>query len=191
MQRTEILFFWRMLPGRRRFHGLGELKLLSLLVLTEAGTLWDLKEGRIPNALTAAGFCCGLVYQTAARGGAGLVLCLGSALLPVVLLGWLYYFRMIGAGDIKLLCAVGGFLTPGECFRCIVWTSFFGGILCLYLLYRKKSFWRRTACFLSYVREYARTKEWKPYRENALEEDRFCFAVPVLLGTLCYLGGIY
>lgn len=173
------------------FHGLAQLQFLSLSVIAGTGAIWDLRKGRIPNALSAGGICCGLVFQGAYRGGIGIVFSMASVLLPLLLLGWLYYFRMIGAGDIKLLCAVGAFMTPGECFQCVVWSIFFGGVWCVYLIYRNKSIWRRIFFFLDYIREYGETRQWKPYASGALEGDRFCFSVPVLLGTIFYLGGIY
>lgn len=35
---------------------------------------------------------------------------LGGSILPLFLLAVLYYFRMLGAGDIKLFCAIGGLM---------------------------------------------------------------------------------
>ena len=173
------------------FHGLAELQFLSLLAIAAAGTIWDLREERVPNGLSAAGLCCGLVFQAVYRGEIGIIFFLGSVLLPVVLMGWLYYFRMIGAGDIKLLCAVGGFMAPGECFQCIMWSVLLGGIWCLYLVYKNKSFWRRIFFFLDYIREYSETRRWRPYCDGAQEGDRFCFSVPVLISICFYVGGAY
>ena len=58
-----------------------------LLVLLAAGAVrFDLREGRIPNGLILAGLGAGFVWQTIARGPAGILFFLGGAGLPVVFL---------------------------------------------------------------------------------------------------------
>ena len=75
-----------------------------------AAVFQDLRKGIISNVLILFGFLGGAVFQLIRLGGFGLILFLGSAAFPVLLFSILYYFRMIGAGDIKLLAALGGFL---------------------------------------------------------------------------------
>ena len=82
--------------------------LLSGIVLAAA---WDdLRSGRISNQLIVTGLLAGFLCQVVQYKAAGIVLFLGGSLLPLLLFGMLFYFRMLGAGDIKLFCVVGGFL---------------------------------------------------------------------------------
>jgi prepilin peptidase CpaA len=155
-----------------------------------AAVLLDLQKGRIPNALIVTGLLLGGVYQLFEKGVAGVIFFLGGVLLPILLFGWLYYFRMIGAGDIKLLCVVGGFLGPSECFSCIRAAVFAGGVIALAIMFRHHSLVRRMSRFLGYARQYSRENKWSSYLAETEEEARFCFSVPVLFGILCCVGGM-
>ena len=104
-----------------------------------AAVFQDLRKGIISNVLILFGFLGGAVFQLIRLGGSGLILFFGSAVFPVLLFSILYYFRMIGAGDIKLLAALGGFLGISDLFRCLVCALIFGGILSLFLMIYRKS----------------------------------------------------
>jgi len=169
---------------------LKEIQILSLLCITGAAVLLDLQKGRIPNAVTVIGILWGASYQIFDKGIMGLFLFLGGVILPVVLFGGFYFFRMIGAGDIKLMCAVGGFLGPSACFSCITTSVLFGGIISLAIIIRRRNFSQRIIYLSDYMDRYSREKQWRSYLTGAKEDARFCFSVPVLLGVLCYIGGI-
>lgn len=177
------------MEGRSVFISLREMHIILLLCLVVAAVLSDLRSGRIPNGIIAAGLCCGLLTQAAERGSAGLLLCLGGILLPVLIFGVFYFFRMIGAGDIKLLCMAGGFFGPSGCFACIAWSVLFGGVISAVLMLRRRSLGRRLLIFSEYISRYSREKRWEPYLSGAEQDARFCFSVPILLGVLCQIGG--
>lgn len=163
---------------------------MSLLLITEAAVLFDLERGRIPNGLIFAGLGLGVIYQYISAGIVGLLLCTGGMILPAVLLGPLYYFRMIGAGDIKLFCVIGGFLGPGICFRCIVQAVLAGGVISLSILLYYGNLTERLFYFMDYIQDYLETGSWKPYLSGVGERARFCFSIPVLFSILCYIGGV-
>lgn len=166
------------------------IQIMSLLLLTEAAVLCDLWKGKIPNELILAGLGFGVIYQYFSAGIVGFLLCTGGMILPVVLLGPLYYFRMIGAGDIKLFCVIGGFLGPGICFQCIVRAVLAGGVIALSILLYYGNLTERLFYFMNYIGEYMETGIWKPYLPGVGEQARFCFSIPVLFSILCYIGGI-
>lgn len=165
------------------------IQIMSLLLLTETAVLCDLGKGNIPNELIMAGLGFSVIYQYFSAGIMGLMLCMGGMILPVILLGPLYYFRMIGAGDVKLFCVLGGFLGPGLCFQCIVRAILAGGVISLLILVYYKNFTERLFYFLNYIDEYLETGNWKPYLPGVSEQARFCFSIPVLFSVLCYIGG--
>ncbi len=167
-----------------------EVQMIAMVFLCTAAVLTDLSFGKIPNGITAAGLAMGFSYQAADKAWLGIPLYLGGALLPVVLLGILYYFRMIGAGDIKLLCAIGGFLGPADCFSCLTAAVLFGGVMALTVMLAKGNVWKRWLYFTEYVGEYSRTGRWRSYLEGTEKDARFCFSVPVLLSVLWYVGKI-
>ena len=150
----------------------------------------DLRSGRIPNQLIAAGLIMGLIFQIVDKRLCGVLIYAGGAGVPILVFGLLYYLRMIGAGDIKLLCAIGGFTGPIGCLICIFMALFWGGLLALgFMLYRRNLVCRMEV-FFRYISQYGKgTRE--PYMKYAGTDAKFCFSIPVLLGILCYVGGIF
>ncbi len=166
-----------------------EVHIILVLCLAIAAVLSDLASGRIPNGIIAAGLACGILYQGFTEGAAGLVLYLGGVTLPILIFGVFYYFRMIGAGDIKLLCMAGGFFGPTGCFGCIKWSIFLGGLISLAIMLRRRQIGERLMYFAEYVSRYAKDRQWRPYMSGAGEDARFSFSIPILLGILCQIGG--
>ncbi|MCC8050752.1 MAG: prepilin peptidase [Clostridiales bacterium] len=161
--------------------------MISLTGIAMTAVLCDLWVNRIPNAIIAVGLAMGLVYQLFAEGPLGLIFFLGGVLLPVLLLGALYYFRMLGAGDIKLLCVVGGFLGPAGVWACFVRSVFIAAVISLAVLYRRHELGERLRYFWKYIGDYSKNGQWKPYLDGVKESARFCFSVPVLIGILLCL----
>lgn len=170
---------------------MNEIQNISLLVIVMAAVLCDLQSRRIPNGIIATGLAWGLVQQLFSHGWIGIILFGGGCLIPVMVFGVLYYFRMIGAGDIKLLGVLGGFLGPYTCISITLTALLFGGLIALFLLIRGHLFVQRFYYLADYISHYSNKKEWKSYLSGVGEEARFCFSVPVLLSLLCYIGGIF
>ena len=84
----------------------------QMLLLTIAGiaVLMDLYEMRIKNSWIICSFIAGLIYSIWSGNRYGIVQFVLGTAVPIVLLGWLFYFRMLGTGDIKLFCVIGGLM---------------------------------------------------------------------------------
>ena len=83
---------------------------LALMTVTVAVCM-DLMQEKVDNGWILAAWVLGLGYQIGAGGGPGIARFLAGAALPLLLLYILFRFRMLGAGDIKLLSAVGCFMS--------------------------------------------------------------------------------
>lgn len=111
--------------------------LLTLAVLLASAVRSDLLEQRIPNRLVLLGMAAGLAlhailpagngFLTSWPGGLGPWGALqglaigGGALLP------LYILRVMGAGDVKLMAAVGAILGPSDIVPALCCTFLAGG----------------------------------------------------------------
>jgi len=91
-------------------HGL--LAIALLLAMLVIGVYSDLRGHRIPNALTLPGLAAALSLQVTVGGLPGLVSGLLGAVIGLACFAPFYLLRGMGAGDVKLLAAVGAFLGP-------------------------------------------------------------------------------
>jgi prepilin peptidase CpaA len=111
--------------------------LLGLLLIA---SVTDISKGRIPNSVTFTGIIGAMIFHTSINGSAGLQFWLMGVILGFILLGPLYAMRGIGAGDVKLLMAVGGLVGPGNLITIFVVASLVGGLWALGLAIRSWGF---------------------------------------------------
>jgi prepilin peptidase CpaA len=113
-----------------------------VLGLLLALAVWsDLRKRRIPNGLVLAGLALALVFQGAAApgtglfahpsGGIGLPSGLAGAAVGLLVPMPFYAWRLLGAGDVKLLAMVGAWLGPAQAAGAILLTMLAGGVLAL------------------------------------------------------------
>jgi len=84
---------------------------LSLVAMVIFAAVSDIRSRRIPNWLVAAGLALALVAQVAAHGAAtGALNWIGGTATGMAMLLAVYLIGGMGAGDVKLMGAVGAFL---------------------------------------------------------------------------------
>jgi prepilin peptidase CpaA len=162
--------------------------LLAALVLAAAA--FDLRTHKIPNLLNLAGVVAGFAAGFALDGPAGLRRAgLGFALGFAVYFA-LYLLRAMGAGDVKLMAAVGSIAGPGNWFVVFVYTSVLGGLLALALVIAKgrlsKTLWniRLILADLVHLRAPARNPGLDVRSEESV---KLAHAAPIALGSLAFL----
>ncbi len=164
---------------------------LLLLTLTGAAAVSDLKRGIIPNSLVVTGIACAFTAGILTDGFRGLCLSAAGMCVPLLLLFLLFSLGMMGAGDIKLLCAAGSFLGPKNVLGIICWSFLFGGAISALLLIKRRNFFSRFHYFFEYLHESVRSRHPPPYMDHAGEDGKFCFAVPVFLAVAAHAGGLF
>ena len=104
----------------------------------------------------------------------------------------LFIFGMIGAGDIKLLCALGGVMGPGAILKCILFSFLTGACIAAVLLIINRNFCERILYFIKYIQNTVSTGDITPYRRKDISApENFHFTIPVFISVLLYAGGIY
>jgi prepilin peptidase CpaA len=101
-------------------------------------TYWDLRERRIPNAVTLPSLGIALCLHGATQGGQGLLLSALGAVVAGALLLPGYLLRATGGGDVKLLMAVGAFLAWPSALLAGLLSLVVGGILGIVFALTKK-----------------------------------------------------
>lgn len=101
------------------------------VALSAAASWFDLRERRVPNWLCAAGFALGVALDW--RGGL-----LGSG-LALSVYAPLYFLRGVGAGDVKLMAAMGALAGPVNWLGVFAFSSVVSLAAALWAIRRKQA----------------------------------------------------
>jgi prepilin peptidase CpaA len=105
-----------------------------LLLIVGIAAIYDLRYRRIPNWVVLAGLVLGLGANTFLFGWAGLQRSLLGLGLALLIYFPLYLLRGMGAGDVKLMAAVGSIVGWADWFGIFFFTAIVGGIVAIALL---------------------------------------------------------
>jgi prepilin peptidase CpaA len=118
-----------------------------VLALVLAAAVYDVRYRRIPNWLTLLGVLVGVAlngFLDQARPGLLVSSLMGLAIAFVVYFV-LYVLHAMGAGDVKLMAAVGAIVGWPDWFGIFIITAILGGIMALILVFARgrvrKTFW--------------------------------------------------
>jgi len=150
----------------------------------------DWRTMRIPNWLTAGGMLYGVVANAVLTPSTatGLAVGAGGMAVGLALLLPLYLLRTMGAGDVKLMAAVGAFLGPLAVLKAALFVFVIGGVAALaFALSRRAS--RQLAANLT---EFAESlvlpgvAVWRP-GIGAASIGNLPYGVSISAGTLLFL----
>jgi prepilin peptidase CpaA len=96
----------------------------AVLSVAAAACVWDLRTSRIPNALTFGAAGAALLYGLLTAGLGGLGAAAGGWLVGCALFIPFFFLGGMGAGDVKLLAALGAWLGP----HTAVWVALYAGV---------------------------------------------------------------
>ena len=85
---------------------------VGLLIVLALAMRFDMLAHRIPNALTGVGVGAGLLLHSFNGGAPAMLTSLAGIAVGIAVMLPFYLLRGMGAGDVKLMGAVGGFLGP-------------------------------------------------------------------------------
>jgi prepilin peptidase CpaA len=156
------------------------LVLLGVLAWASAA---DLRDRRIPNRLTFPAIAVGLVLSAALGGADGLLDSAKGTGIGLAILLPLFALRWMGAGDVKLLMAVGALKGPEFVFFACLWSGVFGGIFALFGLLRSRRLGLAVA-HLYYSRIFA------PTDGSFITAWRVPYGPAIALGSLITVLGV-
>jgi len=111
-----------------------------LLVLLLAAAISDVRTFRIPNVLTFPGMLLGLLVSAASSTTfvGGLLNALAGLGVALLCLVPMHMLRVMGAGDVKLMAAVGAFLGFPDVLPAMIFVFLTGGTLAVgYIVYHR------------------------------------------------------
>ena len=160
--------------------------IILLICILIVAAIIDIRIRKIPNLLTYPAMIAGLVYHGVMSGPNGLFFSAGGLVLGIAIFILPYLMGGMGAGDAKLMGAVGAVLGPSGVFNASVFTAIAGGIYALLLLpfhYRMhRGLFTR---FATMIKTFAVTGLfiYIPAVENE-KKPKLCYAIAIASGTL-------
>ena len=108
--------------------------MMMLIIFLTIAVATDLLHRKIPNVLTFPAIIFGLIYHIYLNGLDGLLFSFGGMLSGLGLFLLFYIWGMMGAGDVKLMGAVGSILGSAGVFKAFLFTAIIGGIYAVIVL---------------------------------------------------------
>jgi len=159
-----------------------------LLIILAWTVVADLRYRKIPNLLTLPAMLFGIAYHSCLTGLAGFGFSTGGLAVGVGLLFAFYLAGMMGAGDVKLMGAVGSLLGPSGVFQAFLFTAFAGGVYAVIVLALKG---RLTGFIDRMLRSLSLSIAHRKPMLLADEEQGpspvLCYGVAVAVGTVASL----
>lgn len=154
-------------------------------------TLFDIHGGKIPNALFPAFMAkmiCDCIFL---QEGLRLIRFTVLAGMILICLFPLFRFRMMGAGDIKLLACIGGCIGFRQALEFLFATFLCGaGIAILFICSGIGLFGRLKKVF-HYFENAKDIRDFPAYMEAWQEIGSFHFTIPIFMSVLLWVGGVY
>lgn len=104
------------------------IRFLLAAALVVLAAVYDLRSRRIPNWLNLAGLLVGLTTALWGQGRVGGYIALSGAGLALLIYFPLWMLRAMGAGDVKLMAALGSLLGPAHWLQVFMLTAIYAGI---------------------------------------------------------------
>ena len=159
------------------------------LCLVAVASAYDLRTRRIPQVLTLGGAAAGLLFHLALGGwNAGLASATGWA-IGIAIFFLPYALGGLGAGDVKLLGAIGAWLGPMNAVWVGLYAGAAGGLLAIFVALTKGYLFQAVGN-VGVMLAYWRLNGVKPLPEITLEHSRgprLAYALPILAGTMVTL----
>lgn len=156
---------------------------IGLPVLMTLAAVMDVRHRRIPNWISLGGMAAGLVVWTWHSGLSGFLISMTGLLLGSAFFLPFYIARGMGAGDVKLMGAVGSFLGPYHVFVATIVVALLGGVIAAWVAYRQKRLKvaLRDSLLVVFRQQSPKTLE------HATKEDAIPYGLAIASGALLYL----
>jgi prepilin peptidase CpaA len=162
---------------------------VCVIAIALVACVWDVKSARIPNWLTFTAAVAAVVFHALAPQGHGLGAAVGGLLLGLAIFFPLFALRAMGAGDIKLLAALGAWIGWSQVFWVAMYASVAGGVLAIVVMLARGHFWKGLQNIRTLL-TFWMIAGVKPLPSVSLDDPksvRLPYAVPIAVGLMVTL----
>lgn len=159
------------------------------LMISAMAAFTDCNTRKVRNSLVFPAVLIGLFWSLITDGFPGVMETFLGGALPLVLFPF-YIMRMLGAGDIKLLMALGVWLGLSECVSLIAFSILCGGVMALGVMLVQQNTVHRLGKLWMYLKVCIISGKLLLYQDfNRMDKDAALpFALAVLGGLICLWG---
>lgn len=147
-------------------------------------SLYDVRSRRIPNWLSLAGMLLGIALHAAYAGWAGVVESTAGLGLALLLGFFLYAIGWLGAGDAKLLAAIGATVGLSQIFEFLFWILISGGAVAVLMLATHGALLRLLKRYWAILMLSVASRRWCQLPASDVEAVEIPYAIPMALGVL-------
>jgi prepilin peptidase CpaA len=161
----------------------------AVVVVGFTAVVCDVRTRRIPNVLTFGASAAALLYATVTGGVSGLAMASGGWVLGAALFFPIFALGGMGAGDLKLMAALGAWLGPADTIPLAIFASIAGGVLAL-VVSLATGYSRQAFTNLRLMLMHWRVTGLQPVPGLMLTDTRsprLAYAIPITIGALCTL----
>lgn len=144
-------------------------------------TIIDMRTRRIPNALTASMAGAGFGFAATGLSGVSLTAAAVAFVLGLLLMLPGHLLGATGAGDVKLMAAVGAIVGPAIVVKAFLFTAIAGGVLALIVAAHRK---RLGTTLGGTARLIATPVGARQEIQSATSASRFAYGPAIALGSL-------
>lgn len=154
------------------------------------GAIWDVATRRIPNWLTYGALCAGLAFRACFGGWHGVWYGLAGALLGGGIFFIFFLVHGMGAGDVKLMAAIGCLAGLGQVVMIVLSSAIAGGVLALVFMLLHKRVGRTVRNLWELIRYHLLFGAQSHPQINLQNPEaiRMPYALAIAAGTFYSLG---
>jgi len=166
-----------------------EFRVIAALFGATLAMAWDVRTRRIPNWLTLGAAGVALGYALFSGGLSGLGFAVGGWLVGAALFFPLFALGGMGAGDVKLLAALGAWLGPVDAVWLAIFASIAGGAMAV-VVSMYHGYLGQAGTNMWFMLTHWRAAGVQPIPGLTLSDaraPRLAYAIPIGIGLVCTL----
>ena len=162
-----------------------KLPIYFLIIILLIAVIFDIRSHRIPNWLTVSTLIIGIIYHTWTKGFEGLFFSFTGLLVGIAVLIIPYLMGGMGAGDVKLMGAIGGLLGQKNVFIAFLVSAIIGGLYAFILLALNGHIKETLQRYGTILKAFLLTQKFIYVSPSSQEKKpRLCYGVAIALGTI-------
>lgn len=173
---------------------IGFIQLYLGIVLLIASSI-DYRTMKIPNYLTFSAIITGILYNSVSGGIDGFLFSFLGLIVGMACLIIPYAIGGMGAGDVKLMGAIGAFVGSKDVFIIFLLTALYGGLYgVIMLIWIEKSVRRFLKKIFQWILIALPTRAWNLEKkslekksEDLNKKPRLCYGIAIALGGYTFM----